>query len=150
MVVLLVEDNIAEANLTREALLDAGMRGELMVVSDGESATRFLRNGEGYENAPSPNIILLDLNLPRKHGLEVLYEIKRDSTLCHIPVVVISNSDAREDIDSAYELGGNGYIVKSGDLTEYFAAVKALVEFWLCRARLPSVFKNPAPAVPMP
>ena len=141
MVILIVEDNAAEAKLTREALREAGVENEPFVVSDGEEATQFLRNGAGYENVPRPNVILLDLNLPRKHGHEVLSEIKSDPTLCRIPVIVISNSQAIEDIDEVYQLGGNGYLVKSGDLNEYFASVKALVDFWMRKARLPDVSK---------
>ena len=142
MVILLVEDSAAEAELTREALSETGMEHELHVVGDGEAATRFLRNQDGYEHAPKPNVILLDLNLPRKHGREVLSEIKSDTVLCCIPVIVISNSQASEDIDAVYHLGGNGYIVKSGDLDDYFESVKALVDFWLRKARLPTVRRN--------
>lgn len=142
MVILLIEDNASEAKLTREALREAGVQHELFVVSDGECATRFLKQERGYETVPRPNVILLDLNLPGKHGREVLTEIKHDRTLCHIPVIVFSNSQATEDVDAVYQLGGNGYVVKSGDLDEFFASVKALVDFWMTRSRLPSVLKN--------
>ena len=142
MVILLVEDNVAEARLTREALREAGVKHELFVAQDGEAATQFLRHENGYKNAPNPNVVLLDLNLPRKHGREVLAEMKADRGLRHIPVIVISNSQDLEDIDAVYALGGNSYLVKSGDLEEYFASVKALVEFWLRKARLPSAAAN--------
>ncbi len=138
MVILLVEDNAAEAKLTGEALDDAGVPHELVVVTDGEAATRFLRHETGYETAPRPNLILLDLNLPRKGGCEVLAEIKADPRLCRIPVIVISNSEAPEDIDDVYQHLANGYLVKSGDLDEFFSAVKSMVDFWMRRARLPS------------
>lgn len=138
MRILLVEDNAAEAKLTREALLEAGVDHELFVVPDGETAARFLNRDSGYENAPQPNFILLDLNLPRKPGFEVLAEIKADPLLRHIPVIVISNSQAREDIDKVYRLRGNTYVCKSGDLEEFFATVKAMAEFWMRKAQLPS------------
>ncbi len=139
MVILLVEDNLAEAKLTHEALREAGVMHEVFVVADGEAATQFLKNEGGYLDAPTPNVILLDLNLPRKHGREVLAEIKSDTKLRRIPVIVISNSQALEDVDDVYELGGNGYVVKSGDLDDYFASVKSLVDFWMHKARLPGV-----------
>lgn len=139
MTILLVEDNVADAKLTREALTEAGVRHELFVVGDGEEATRFLNKGIGYEHAPRPNVILLDLNLPGKHGFEVLAEIKADPVLRRIPVVVISNSHAREDIDKVYQLRGNSYVGKSGDLEEFFASVKSMAEFWLEKAELPSI-----------
>lgn len=142
MKILLVEDNVCEADLTREALLESGILHELFVVQDGEAAIEFLRREGGYSNAVMPNIILLDLNMPRKGGLEVLSEIKRDAALCRIPVIVVSNSKAIEDIDAVYQLGGNSYLVKCGDLDEYFASAKALVEFWMRKAQLPSVPRN--------
>lgn len=148
MVILLIEDNVADAKLTREALTETEVPYELFLVPDGEAACHFLRNESGYENSPTPNLVLLYLNLPRKHGREVLAEMKTDATLRSIPVVVVSNSQAPEDIDAVYQLGGNGYLVKSGDLEEYFTSIKALVEFWLKSARLPSVSKNGSPAVP--
>jgi two-component system, chemotaxis family, response regulator Rcp1 len=150
MVILLVEDDVGEAKLTREALCEAGLEHQLYVVADGEAATRFLRNDAGYEDAPKPNVVLLDLNLPRKHGREVLADIKRDLRLCRVPVIVISNSDAMEDIDEVYQLGGSGYLVKSGDLDEYFASVKAMVEFWMRRSRLPTVLPNNVHPAPLP
>ncbi|MEO8351501.1 MAG: response regulator [Chthoniobacteraceae bacterium] len=134
-----MEDNAAEAKLTGAALNDAGMSHELMVVTDGEAATRFLRREAGYEGAPRPNLVLLDLNLPRKGGREVLADIKADPKLCRIPVIVISNSEAPEDIDDVYQHLANGYLVKSGDLDEFFSAVRSMVDFWMRRARLPSV-----------
>lgn len=140
MVILLVEDNAAEAKLTREALDDAGMEHELMLVTDGEAATQFLRNEIGYESAPRPDLILLDLNLPRKGGREVLADIKADPKLCRIPVIVISNSDDPEDIDDVYQHLGNGYLVKSGDLDDFFSTIRSMVDFWMRRARLPGVY----------
>ena len=139
MKILLVEDNAAEAKLTREALSEAGVPHELFLVADGEAAMAFLNRDPGYESAPQPNVILLDLNLPRKHGFEVLSEIKADPLLRHIPVIVLSNSQAREDIDKAYQLRGNTYVSKSGDLDEFLATIKSLAEFWMQEAELPTV-----------
>lgn len=139
MDILLVEDNEAEARLTREALLDTGVQHQLFVAPDGEAATRFLKNEGEYRDVSKPNIVLLDLNLPRKHGLEVLAEMKADIELCRIPVIVLSNSQASEDIDDVYQLLGNCYLVKSGDLNEFFATIKSMVEFWMRRAKLPTV-----------
>lgn len=138
MKILLAEDNVSEADLTREALLEAGIPHELSVVQDGEEAIEFLRREGAWEGAAMPDIILLDLNMPRKGGLEVLSEIKGDVGLCRVPVIVVSNSQAIEDIDAVYQLGGNSYLVKSGDLDQYFASIKALVEFWMRTACLPS------------
>lgn len=138
MKILLVEDNACEADLTREALRETGIQHDLFVVEDGEAATEFLRQEGAYTNATMPDIVLLDLNLPRKGGIEVLSDIKGDVGLSRIPVIVVSNSEAMEDIDAVYQLGGNSYLVKSGDLDRYFSSVKALVEFWMRTARLPS------------
>jgi CheY-like chemotaxis protein len=139
MTILLVEDNVADATLTREALTEAGVRHELFVVPDGEEATRFLNKASGYEDAPRPSVILLDLNLPKKHGFEVLAEIKADPVLRRIPVVVISNSRSREDINEVYQLRGNSYLGKSADLEEFFATVKSMAGFWMEKAELPSI-----------
>ena len=145
MKILLVEDNACEADLTREALREAGIQHDLFVVEDGEAATEFLRQEGAYANATMPDIVLLDLNLPRKGGIEVLSDIKGDVGLSRVPVIVVSNSEAMEDIDAVYQLGGNSYLVKSGDLDRYFASVKALVEFWMRTARLPSVLRGCKP-----
>ena len=145
MKILLVEDNVSEADLTREALLEAGFPHELSVMQDGEGAIEFLRQEGACGDAAMPDMILLDLNMPRKGGLEVLAEIKGDVGLCRVPVIVVSNSQAIEDIDAVYRLGGNCYLVKSGDLDQYFASVKALVEFWMRTARLPSVLRRYQP-----
>ncbi|WP_038165847.1 response regulator [Verrucomicrobium sp. BvORR106] len=138
MLVLLVEDNPAEARLTQEALQETGFKYDLKIVSDGEMATQFLRRECGFSEMPTPNLILLDLNLPRKHGREVLQEIKSDPLLSFIPVIVVSNSHAPDDINEVYRLQGNCYLTKSADLDEFFSAIKALAEFWLSKAKLPS------------
>ncbi len=138
MTILLIEDDPAEAMLTQEALRETGLKIALFVVGDGEAATEFLRRGPGYENVPLPDVILLDLNLPRKHGREVLRDIKSNPALCSIPIIVVSNSRSREDVNEVYALKGNGYLAKPGDLLEFFAMIRSLVDFWLCKARLPS------------
>jgi len=137
MNVLLVEDDPAEARLTCEAFQEAGVHHELHHVTDGEIATRYLWRLKGYEHVPSPSIVLLDLNLPGKHGREVLREIKSDPVLHSIPVIVVSNSRAREDIDEVYRLHGNGYLIKPGDFDDFILMVRSLADFWLRRAQLP-------------
>jgi chemotaxis family two-component system response regulator Rcp1 len=135
--VLLVEDNPADVRLTRE-VLEEGNEIALTVMPDGEEAMAFLR-GEGiYEGEPRPNLVLLDLNLPKKDGREVLEELKTDSGLSRIPVVVLTTSGAETDIVRSYELHANCFITKPLDLDEYFAAVRSIRDFWLSNARLPS------------
>jgi two-component system, chemotaxis family, response regulator Rcp1 len=137
MNVLLVEDNPAEARLTQEALHETGLQHELTIVTDGEMATDYLRRQNGFANARAPNLVLLDLNLPRKNGREVLREMKADPTLCVIPVIVVSNSTLPEDIEAVYRLNGNSYLCKSGTIDEFFSAIESLVDFWCRRAQLP-------------
>jgi two-component system, chemotaxis family, response regulator Rcp1 len=137
MNVLLVEDDPAEARLTCEAFREAGIKHDLHHVSDGETATRYLRHEKEFAHSPLPNIVLLDLNLPGKHGREVLREMKADPLLQSIPVIVVSNSHAREDIDEVYRLHGNGYLIKPGDFEDFIQMVRSLADFWLRRAELP-------------
>ena len=138
MFVLLVEDNQAEALLTQEALRDSGHPCELKTVHDGEMASQFLRQQGGYAEAPRPNIILLDLNLPRKDGRELLREIKSDAQLATIPVIVVSNSSSPEDIEEVYRLKGNCYLVKPPELDDLFIMVRSMVDFWFRHVHLPS------------
>jgi len=137
MLILLVEDNPAEAKLTREALIESGFAHELIVVTDGEMATEYLRKEKRFVDAKEPSLVLLDLNLPRKNGREVLSEIKADPKLCMIPVIVVSNSRRREDIEDVYRLKGNSYLSKPAALDDWFSAIRSLVEFWCLRAQLP-------------
>lgn len=137
MTLLLVEDNPAEARLTQEALRETGLHHDLHVVTDGQMATDFLHRVNGYGHAPVPSMILLDLNLPKKHGREVLQEIKSDPVLSGIPVIILSNSQASEDVNEAYRLCANSYLTKPADLDELFAKIRALVEFWFRNAQLP-------------
>ena len=136
--ILLVEDNPADARLTREVFEGGRLSTHLNVVSDGEQALAFLRREGIYEAAPRPKLVLLDLNLPRKDGREVLQELKSDGTLCRIPVIVLTTSAAQTDIMRAYELQANCFITKPLDLDEYFAVVRSIEDFWLATARLPS------------
>ena len=138
--VLLVEDNPAEARLTKEALAQSGLKHELCVVTDGQMASDYVHRINGFGEALRPSLILLDLNLPRKHGREVLKELKSDPLLSTIPVIVVTNSGAPEDIEEAYRLCANSYITKPADLDDLFAVIKSLVEFWFEKARLPDEY----------
>jgi len=135
--VLLVEDNPGDVDLTREAFKEAKLRNRLSVVSDGEAAMVFLRRRGKYADAPRPDVVLLDLNLPRKDGREVLEEIKSDDHLKRIPVVVLTTSRAEEDILRAYQNHANCYITKPVDFQRFMEVVKSIEDFWLTVVRLP-------------
>jgi two-component system, chemotaxis family, response regulator Rcp1 len=134
---LLVEDNPADAQLTREAMRDAKVHNNLTVVPDGVEAMAFLRGQGRYASAPRPDLILLDLNLPRKDGREVLEEIKADPALASIPVVVITASEAEEDIVRAYNLKASAYITKPVTLGQFVRVVHSIEDFWLSIVNLP-------------
>lgn len=135
--ILLVEDNPGDALLTREALRDAKMANSLEWVQDGIEAMAFLRRQGKYADAPEPDLILLDLNMPRMDGREVLAELKNDTALKHIPVVVLTTSQAEEDILRAYELHANCFIGKPVDFAEFVRVVKSIESFWFSVVRLP-------------
>jgi CheY-like chemotaxis protein len=135
--VLLVEDNPGDIRLTREALSECREDLKLSVVSDGIDALRYLRHEPPYENTRRPNLILLDLNLPKKDGREVLAEIKTDEELKLIPVVVMTTSDAQADIRRAYGLHANCYVTKPADFDAFVTLVKSLQQFWLSVATIP-------------
>lgn len=135
--ILMVEDNPHDVRLTMEAFKDAGVPNVLSVAKDGEEALRFLRREGPYLDAPRPDLILLDLNLPRKSGREVLEEIKKDPDLKRIPIVVLTTSGNEEDIRLAYELHVNAYITKPMDLDHFIRIVGAVGDFWLRAAVLP-------------
>ena len=135
--ILLVEDNPGDVRLTQEALLGAKVANELHVVGDGEEAIEYLRRRGRYVDAPRPDIVLLDLNLPRLDGREVLMDIKGDPDLAKIPIIILTSSSAERDIHSAYELHANCYISKPVDFTEFIEAVRSLEGFWLRIVRLP-------------
>ena len=136
--ILLVEDSPGDVRLTREALADGKVRNRLSVVADGMEAMDFLRRRRSFADAPRPDLILLDLNLPRKDGREVLEEVKADPDLRRIPVVVLTTSGAEEDILRSYSLHANCYITKPMDLDKFFAVIKAIDDFWLTVVRLPA------------
>ena len=128
--ILLVEDNEADVRLTREALREAGDGVRLTAVGDGEQALAYLRRQEGFSEAPRPDLVLLDLNLPRKNGREVLREIKADHRLSLIPVVVLSTSASPSDVAACYELHANAYVTKPRDFDEFAGTVARIGEFW--------------------
>ena len=129
--ILLVEDNPGDARLTREALREARVRNNLHVALDGVEALAFLRRQGKYAAVPSPDLILLDLNLPKKDGREVLDEIKRDDQLRHIPVVILTTSQAERDIVESYRLRANAYVTKPVDLEQFLKVVQSIEHFWL-------------------
>jgi CheY-like chemotaxis protein len=136
--ILLVEDNPGDVRLTIEALKEGKVRNNLNVARDGVEAVAFLRREGPYANAVRPDLILLDLNLPRKDGREVLAEIKEDASLRRIPVVVLTTSKAEEDILRTYDLHANCYITKPVDLEQFIQVVRSIDDFWLSIVRLPS------------
>lgn len=135
--ILLVEDNPGDVDLTREALEHAKVRIRLHVVDDGAKAVDFLYRRRAYADAPRPDVILLDLNLPKKDGRQVLAEIKADQNFTDIPVVVLTTSSADEDILRAYQLHANCYITKPVDLTQFLKVVESIEDFWLTVVKLP-------------
>ncbi len=135
--ILLVEDSPSDTDLTREALETAKVCNRLSVVEDGVQAMQFLRREGGYAGAPRPDLILLDLNLPRKSGREVLAEIKDDADLKVIPVVVLTTSQADQDVSLAYSLHANCYITKPVDFRQFLDVVESIESFWLTVVKLP-------------
>ena len=135
--ILLVEDNPGDVRLTVEALRHAKVANQLHVVGNGEEAIDFLRQQGGHVDAPRPDIVLLDLNLPRLDGRDVLADIKSDPELATIPIIVLTSSTAEADIQRSYELHANCYISKPVDVSEFLSAVQSLEGFWLKIVRLP-------------
>jgi chemotaxis family two-component system response regulator Rcp1 len=136
--ILLVEDNPGDAKLALEALKVGRLRYEVHVVEDGEQAISFLRREGEYADAPRPDIILLDFNLPKKDGRQVLAEIKEDENLKHIPVVIFTVSKAEDDVLRAYDLRANCYITKPLDIEELFKIIRSIEDFWLTIVKLPA------------
>lgn len=135
--ILLVEDNPGDVRLTREALKGSKICNTLNVVSDGEEAMSYLRKQGKFVDAKRPDLILLDLNLPKKSGREVLGEIKNDSELRRIPVVILTTSKVEEDIIRSYNLHANCYITKPVDLSQFITIVQVLENFWFSIVKLP-------------
>lgn len=140
--ILLVEDSPADVLITQDALAEARVLNTIHVVDDGVEALTFLRKQPPYSHVQRPDLILLDLNLPRKSGHEVLAEIKADPALKAIPVVVLTTSRAEEDIWAAYDLHANCYVVKPLDFATFVEAVQSIRHFWLSVVRLPSEADN--------
>ena len=135
--ILLVEDNPGDVRLTLEAFKEGKVSNEINVVNDGIEALAFLRQEGQYANAPRPDVILLDLNLPKKDGYEVLAEIKQDPDLKRIPVVILTTSQAEQDILKTYNLHANCYITKPVDLEQFITVVRSIEIFWLNVVKLP-------------
>jgi CheY-like chemotaxis protein len=136
--ILLIEDNAGDARLAREALREAKVHNNLSWVTDGVEALAFLRREGQHAQAPRPDLILLDLNLPRKDGREVLAEVKADPQFRRIPVVILTTSQAEEDILKAYHLNANCYISKPVDLDQFMKVIKTIKDFWLTIVKLPA------------
>jgi CheY-like chemotaxis protein len=135
--ILLIEDNPGDVRLTLEALLEGKVKNNLVVAPDGEAALAILRREGEHAEAPRPDLILLDLNLPKKDGREVLAEIKADTQLRCIPVVVLTTSKSEEDVLRSYQLNANCYITKPVDLEQFIRVVRAIEDFWLTMVVLP-------------
>jgi len=136
--ILLVEDDPGDVLITREAFAENRVRNHLSVVSDGEAAIEFLRREGAFASAPRPDLILLDLNLPRKAGHEVLAEVKSDADLQRIPVVILTTSDAEEDILRSYDLHANAYVTKPVDFDRFLGVVRQIDDFFVTVVKLPS------------
>jgi CheY-like chemotaxis protein len=135
--ILMVEDNPADVRLAMEVLKENKMHNHVGIVGDGEEAIAYLRKTGKYANAPRPDLVLLDLNLPRKDGREVLAEIKADPDLHRIPIVVLTTSSAEEDVLRAYNLNANCYITKPVDFEQFVRVVKSIQDFWFSVVKLP-------------
>ena len=135
--ILLVEDNPGDVRLTQEALSENKISNKLHVAVDGVEAMKFLRKMNGYKDAPRPDLILLDLNMPKKDGREVLAEVKADEKLRSIPVVILTTSDADDDVAKAYHMYANCYIRKPIDLNRFIEVIKIIENFWLTIVQLP-------------
>ncbi len=136
--ILLVEDNPADVRLTRETFKDSRVENNLNDVPDGDEAIAFMRQEGKYRDAPRPDLVLLDLNLPKRSGHEVLKEIRSDSTLRGIPVVILTISEDRRDILESYDMNANCYITKPVDLKRFITVVNSIEDFWLSTVELPS------------
>ena len=136
--ILLVEDNPGDVRLAQEALKESKVRNQLHIVNDGMAATDFLFKRNDYKDAPRPDLIILDLNLPKKDGREVLAEIKADENLKRIPIVIFTTSKAEEDILKTYNLHANCYITKPLNFDKFMEVIKSIEDFWLTIVKLPS------------
>lgn len=146
MEILLVEDNPGDVLLTREILSEGAIDCNLHVTKDGVEAMDFLHRAGAYSQAPRPDMILLDLNLPKKDGREVLAEVKQDPRLRRIPVLILTTSQSAFDIEKTYDLQANCYITKPVDLDEFAAVVRQIEAFWMTTAQLPAEGEGPVEA----
>ncbi len=137
--ILLVEDNEGDIGLVEEVFEEDRINNNLSITEDGEEAMEFLKREGKYENAPRPDLILLDLNLPKKDGREVLKEIKADDNLRKIPVVVLTTSKAEKDIVKSYDLHANSYITKPVDFNQFIKVIRSIEDFWLEVVKLPEL-----------
>ena len=144
--ILLVEDNPGDVRLAQEVLFEGSVRKNIAVVSDGAEAIDYLRRRGRYNRTLRPDIVLLDLNLPKRDGLEVLREIKSDPVLRAITVIVLTTSQQARDINSAYDLAANCYIVKPIGLDEFYSVMRGIEEFWMSMAALPTFDLDPMPS----
>jgi chemotaxis family two-component system response regulator Rcp1 len=135
--ILLVEDNPGDIRLTQETLTSSKMHNNVIVVNNGEEALAYLYRRGKYQNASCPDLIILDLNLPKKGGLEVLEQVKEDPELKHIPIVILTSSKAEEDILKTYNLHANCYVTKPLDLEQFCTVVNTIESFWLSIVKLP-------------
>ncbi|WP_339094446.1 response regulator [Deinococcus sp. VB343] len=135
--ILLVEDSEPDILLTEEAFSEARVRNRLHVVRDGEEALQFLRREGDYAAAPRPDVILMDINMPRKNGLEVLEEVKADPSLRSIPVLILTTSQAEDDVQRSYSGHASGYVVKPVGFENFLQAIRAFEDFWLTFVRFP-------------
>ena len=135
--VLLVEDDLGDVELTKEVMEDSKVKLNLNVVGDGEEAMKFLRKEGQYDMVIDPDLIILDLNMPRKDGREVLSDIKSDEKLRYIPVVILTTSEAEEDIIKTYSTGANCYVTKPIGLEQFSKVVKSIEDFWFTVVKLP-------------
>lgn len=135
--ILLVEDNAGDVRLTREALEEAKVPNRLHVAQDGIAALQFLKKQKPYAGVPEPDLVLLDLNIPKRSGFEVLDQIKSDPHLRHIPVIILTSSHADGDVLRSYQSYANSYVTKPADLDQYFKVVEIIDKFWLSTVRLP-------------
>jgi CheY-like chemotaxis protein len=135
--ILLIEDNDGDIGLVKEVFKEGKIRNNLHVTYDGEEAMEFLRRQGKFKDAPHPDIILLDLNLPKKDGREVLADIKSDNNLKTIPVIVLTTSNANEDIIKMYDLDANSYIIKPVDFDQFLKVIRTIEDFWLEVVKLP-------------
>lgn len=142
MHILLVEDNPADVGLVEEAFREGKLLHELHVAGDGELALKFVRKQGQFASAPTPDVILLDLNLPKRDGREVLEDLKKDADLCRIPVIVLTTSDSDADVHRAYGLHANCYLTKPVDMDDFLHKIRSIEDFWLTMVRLPGDRKD--------